>query len=163
MTSVLTSVTDQETSHDTVAMHDGSTSGELRYNEVNVHSGVICPNAFSIRRSIPQVTHFLDDFSFVGPANDPVCQHVLLTFESLPTSLDIALNNENKCPMLNDILRFGRSSSDVGTLWCDKHACIGLLYQSYECKTVTMFVRNERNQFEHNRTCQYPPSGYFVE
>ena len=38
MASVLTSVTGQGTLHDTVAMHDGPMSGELRYNEVNVHS-----------------------------------------------------------------------------------------------------------------------------
>ena len=42
--SLLTSVTDQETSYDIVAMHDGSTSGGLRYNEVNVHSGGNLPD-----------------------------------------------------------------------------------------------------------------------
>ena len=105
MASVLTSVTDQETSHDTVAMQDGSTSDELRYNEVNVHSGVICPIAFSSRRFIIQVTHLLGDFIFVGPANEPVCQHFHLTFESLPTSLDIALKEENKCPVVYKFTR----------------------------------------------------------
>ena len=94
MASVLTSVTDQETSYDTVAMNDGSTSGELRYNQVNVHSGVIFQIGFSSRRSILQVTHFLDDFIFVGPANEPICHHFLLKFESLPTSMVIALNEE---------------------------------------------------------------------
>ena len=61
---------------------------------------IICPIGFSSRRSIIKVTHFLDSFIFVGPANEPVCQHLLLTFESLPTSLDIALNEENKCPVV---------------------------------------------------------------
>ena len=72
MASVLTSVTDQETSYGTVAMHDGPMSGELRHNEVNVHSVVICPIGFSRRRSILQVTHFFDDFIFVGPAKEPI-------------------------------------------------------------------------------------------
>ena len=98
-TSVLTSVPYQETSYGSVAMHDGPMEGELifqlpTYNVVNVHSGVICPIGFSSRHSIIQVTHFLDDLFFVGPANEPISLHFLLSFESLSTSLDQIKSNK---------------------------------------------------------------------
>ena len=46
---------------------------------------------------VSQVTHFLDDFNFVGPANEPTCLNSLLSFESLSATLGIPLNEGKRC------------------------------------------------------------------
>ena len=46
---------------------------------------------------VSQVTHFLDDFIFVRPADEPTCLNYLLSFESLSATLGIPLNEGKRC------------------------------------------------------------------
>ena len=46
---------------------------------------------------ITKVTHLLDDFIFVGPANEVTCLDSLLAFERLSQDIGIPLNQGNRC------------------------------------------------------------------
>ena len=45
-----------------------------------------------------KITHYLDDYIFVGPANDLSCHNSLLSFENLAQDIGIPLNEGKRCP-----------------------------------------------------------------
>ena len=46
---------------------------------------------------VTKVTHLLDDFIFVGPANEVTCLDSLLAFETLSQDIGIPLNQDKRC------------------------------------------------------------------